>query len=83
MQAELPVLAVTDTNTDVGQVIVNGGFGWWCESDDTNKFVRLTDKITEALERKQMGERAFQYLKEHYDVKAACRKILSHCEKAE
>ena len=33
MQAGLPVLACTDPNTDVGKVIVDGGFGWWCESD--------------------------------------------------
>ena len=32
MQVKLPVLAVTDPNTDVGKVIVDGEFGWWCES---------------------------------------------------
>lgn len=43
MQAKLPVLAVTDPNTDIGKVIVEGGFGWWCESNDVNgveKFVK-------------------------------------------
>lgn len=83
MQAGLPVLAVTDTNTDLGQVVVNGGFGWWCESDDTDEFVRLADKITDTPDREQMGEQAFRYLKEHYDVEAACQKILSHYKKAE
>ena len=34
MQAKIPVLAVTDINTDIGKVIVDGGFGWWCESND-------------------------------------------------
>ena len=28
MQAGIPVVAVTDPNTDVGRVIVDGGFGW-------------------------------------------------------
>lgn len=41
MQAKLPVLAVTDPNTDVGKVIVDGGFGWWCESNDVEKFCEL------------------------------------------
>ncbi len=36
MQAMLPVLACTDSNTDIGKAIVDGGFGWWCESNDTN-----------------------------------------------
>lgn len=38
MQAGLPVLACTDPNTDVGKVIVAGGFGWWCESNDCETF---------------------------------------------
>ena len=38
MQAKIPVLAVTDPNTDIGKVIVDGGFGWWCESDDVEGF---------------------------------------------
>ena len=29
MQAGLPVLAATDPNTDIGQVITQGNFGWW------------------------------------------------------
>ena len=38
MQAGLPVLACTDPNMDIGKMIVSGGFGWWCESDDTKSF---------------------------------------------
>lgn len=38
MQAGLPVLAATDPNTDIGRVITEGGFGWWCESNDVDAF---------------------------------------------
>lgn len=38
MQAKIPVLACTDPNTDIGKVITEGGFGWWCESACINKF---------------------------------------------
>ena len=38
MQAGLPVLACTDPNTDIGKVITEGGFGWWCESNNTENF---------------------------------------------
>ena len=46
MQAKLPVLAVTDPNTDIGKVIVDGGFGWWCESNNSELFV---DKVNAIL----------------------------------
>ena len=45
MQAELPVLACTDSNTDVGQDIADGGFGWWCESNDATAFAQHVEKI--------------------------------------
>lgn len=38
MQAKIPVLAVTDPNTDIGKVITESGFGWWCESNDVEAF---------------------------------------------
>jgi glycosyltransferase involved in cell wall biosynthesis len=39
MQAGLPVLACTDPNTDVGKTVTDGGFGWWCPSNDPEQFV--------------------------------------------
>lgn len=41
MQAKVPVLACTDTNSDLGKVITEGEFGWWCESNDEDDFYRL------------------------------------------
>lgn len=38
MQAKIPVLAVTDSNTDIGDVITRNKFGWWCESDKVDSF---------------------------------------------
>ena len=77
MQSKIPTLAVTDTASDVGTVIVNGGFGWWCESNDSDAFVR---KVREALESNLplLGENGFYYLKSHYDVEDSVRLILSH-----
>lgn len=45
MQAKLPVLACTDVNSDVGKVITEGCFGWWCESNDAEGFSRLIHQI--------------------------------------
>lgn len=68
MAAKLPVLACTDLNTDVGKVIVDNGFGWWCESDDTDGFVQCVQKAIH-LDIRNLGNNSFNYLKEHYDVK--------------
>lgn len=74
MQAGLPVLAVTDPNTDVGKALVEGGFGWWCESNDTAQFSEIVKKAM--IKDKGTKERAFSYLEKHYDVKCAYKTIM-------
>ena len=65
MQSRMPILACTDPNTDIGQVITDGGFGWWCESNFTEAF---TAKVEEAIaaDREAMGDKGYDYLVEHY-----------------
>lgn len=68
MQAKLPILAATDPNTDIGKVIVHGGFGWWVESNSVEAFC---NKINETLnaDTKTMGENAFKYLNDFWNIK--------------
>lgn len=65
MQKGMPVLACTDHNTDIGKVITNGNFGWWCES---NLIQNFSDTVKEAINSdiKTLGENAFKYLNENY-----------------
>lgn len=65
MQAKIPVLAVTDPNTDIGKVIVEGGFGWWCESNDSDGFVTLIDNILN-VNIQLMANKEWDYLCQHY-----------------
>lgn len=74
MQAKMPVLAVTDPNTDVGKVIVEGGFGWWCESDSIEEFDKAIRESMVA-DLKKMGHRAFEYLNEVWNVKKQYKDI--------
>ena len=74
MQAQLPVIACTDPNTDVGEVITNGGFGWWCESNDAEGFTRMVDIALNA-DFETMGQKGFEYLCEHYTVEKAYNTI--------
>lgn len=65
MQAKLPVLAVTDPNTDIGNVITEGGFGWWCESDDVYTFSSIVRRVIK-IDLKGKGEKSFYYLEKDY-----------------
>ena len=70
MQAKIPVLAVTDPNTDIGKVIVDGGFGWWCESNSAEGFSRMAASI-ENIGLQSMGEKAYCFLINNYIVERA------------
>lgn len=79
MQAGVPVLACTDQNTDIGKVIAEGGFGWWCESNHVSKFNKIVQQIlTQDL--KRLKQNAFEQLAKHYDVKESCQTILKKME---
>ena len=82
MQSKMPVLACTDPNTDVGKVITEGGFGWWCESNDAEKFMAVVDlALRENLQ--SMGQKGYEYLLEHYTVETAYNIIMARVEKKE
>lgn len=75
MQAKLPVLAVTDPNTDIGKVITEGGFGWWCESDNSSAFVSIVKECT-SLDLSQKGKAGYAYLEKAYSVESAYKTII-------
>lgn len=79
MAAKLPVLACTDPNTDIGKVIVDGGFGWWCESDDTESFSNTVRCIV-AGEKNIDSDKEYRYLEEHYSVEKAYEIIMKQLE---
>lgn len=70
MQAKLPVFAVTDTSTDIGEVITSQGFGWWSESNNVQAFQKNIDVISKmgAEGRDKLGERAWEVLLANYSV---------------
>lgn len=74
MQAGLPILAATDRASDVGHVIKIGGFGWWCPSNDVNRFTELVDEICNE-DLIKFGNNSTLYLRE-FDVKKTGDTIL-------
>lgn len=77
MSAKLPVLAVTDRATDLGEIVVNSGFGWWCESRDVDDFRRIVKDVFRYIQicNNEKGERGFRYLCEKYSVKDSYKLI--------
>lgn len=77
MQAKLPVLAVTDVNTDIGKVIVDGEFGWACEAGNiesaSSAFRVATTGCVDS-----MSNSAWEYLNNHYSAKEAYQIIEKH-----
>lgn len=80
MQAKLAVLACTDPNTDIGRVVTNGDFGWWCESNNPKSFRNIIDSILNC-DLKNKKERAYEFLKINYNTERIYDTILRHIDK--
>lgn len=81
MNHELPVFASTDKNTDVGQVIIEGNFGWWCESNDSRLFQEVIGEILQEKRKfNKKGKNAKLYLEQNYRTEIAYDQIMRHFE---
>jgi glycosyltransferase involved in cell wall biosynthesis len=83
MQASMPVLATTDINTDIGEVIESGNFGYWCESGDLERFNQLVNRLCDLELRVDLGKNARDYLENHYTAKHSYEIIMKHFNKSE
>lgn len=77
MQAGIPVLACTDSNTDVGKVIVDGEVGWWCESNDVKTFSELISDIVKQ-DLKKMSPKIKHYLDTNFNAKNVYQNMMKH-----
>ena len=78
MNASLPILAVTDKTTDVGNVIEDGGFGVWCESNDLDGFKEKTKYLSNPVLRNEMGRKSRSYLEKNYTSSISYSIIMKH-----
>lgn len=78
MEFHLPIFAATDINTDLRDAIIDGQFGWWCESKDLENCVAVINEICSDTERiKAKGNNAFQYLNDHFTVSITYNSIIN------
>lgn len=80
MQAKLPVLAITDKNTDIGSDIVNNNIGWWCKDNSIDEFCDIINEIMMDFNDNNISEKkknSFEYLKDNFDIKKSVFNIIS------
>ncbi|MBI9008542.1 MAG: glycosyltransferase family 4 protein [Tenericutes bacterium] len=65
----LPVLAATDINTDIKELIIDNDLGYWVHSAHKKEFVKQIEKlIYDKSGLKEKGMNANRYLKEKFSV---------------
>lgn len=69
MEKGMSVLACTDPNTDVGDIIEDNGFGWKCYSNNSKEFKAKVEEVCELSELsiRKMGLNGVKYLRKHYN----------------
>lgn len=77
MQGRKPVIACTDTHSDVGTLAEANGYGYFCPSNDAEAFVRTVERML-ASDRAAMGEKGYAYLCNNYLVEHTYEAIMKH-----
>lgn len=81
MEFGMPIIAATDKNTDLGNIIESGGFGLWSESKCVEDFYSNVDKICNDEQiSKIMGINGRKYLEKNYTSQNAYEIIMKHFE---
>lgn len=83
MNYELPVIAATDVHTDVGETILAGKFGWWCESRREDDYVDMLWEVVDEWKNNQesfvqRGENAKVYLEQNFKTEIAYDTIIQN-----
>ncbi|PTR01591.1 glycosyltransferase involved in cell wall biosynthesis [Mucilaginibacter yixingensis] len=79
LENKMPVLAATDSNTDVGEVITENNIGIWCLSGNIDEFneALLYLQINSAA-RHTMGTNGYDFMLKNYLVEQSYQTIMKH-----
>jgi glycosyltransferase involved in cell wall biosynthesis len=78
MEYKKPIIAATDKNTDLGSILEENGFGFWCESGDLEKFNHHIMLISQnRITLNHMASNSYSFLINNYTVSASYSIILS------
>ena len=81
MEAGLPVLAATDSNTDLKDMLTGSGCGLWSRSGDIGAFKINIDKLAQSKTlRDTMGIKGRKWLEKNYTASKSYEIIMKHFE---
>lgn len=76
MKLKKPIFAITDTATDVKNMILDNDCGWWCDARNLDEAKKIVKNICENKEnQKKKGLNGFDFLKRDFDVELNADKI--------
>lgn len=79
MEAAIPILAATDVNTDLKDIIEESDCGMWVKNGDLDAFLERVNILMKDNElRKSMGINGRNYLEKHFTVSESYEIITSH-----
>lgn len=82
MESALPVIAATDVNSDIKDVLKEADCGFWAESGDLQNFSKVINRLaTEHNLRLKMGMNARNYLEKYLTVSRSYEIITKHFKK--
>lgn len=77
LENKMPIIAATDPNCDTGKIAEQNGYGYWCESNSVDAFIKVVDKMIKS-DRTTMGENGYKFLCKNYLVQNTYNAIISH-----
>lgn len=81
LEYAIPVLAVTDKNTDFQDLIKEADCGLWCYSNSLRDFAKAVEELTGDVEmRYRMGQNGRSYMEKHFDVKVSVKLLEDYYE---
>ena len=76
MKLKKPILAITDTATDIKTMILDNDCGWWCDARKLSDAEKIVKTICENKEnQKKKGLNGFEFLKREFNVELNADKI--------
>ena len=79
LENRMPVIAFTDANTDVGDIISRNGFGIGGLHGRLEDFNNAVDEMISSCQNLEaMGEKGYQFYLKNYTVDTSYAKIMSH-----
>lgn len=79
MEHSLPVLAATDSRTDLKDVLLNSECGLWSESGDIEGFIKNAQSLASTVDlRECLGRNGRHFLEQHYDIRRNINIIMKH-----